>query len=58
MAKSPTPSWLLMAPGAWLMLGLALTFALIIAALPFLMLQWGFSGADIRGGRLAAVHAQ
>ena len=27
---------------------LALTFALIIAALPFLMLQWGFSGADIR----------
>jgi len=27
---------------------LALTFALVIAALPFLMLQWGFSGADIR----------
>jgi len=27
---------------------LALTFALIICALPFLMLQWGFSGADIR----------
>ena len=27
---------------------LALTFALGIAALPFLMLQWGFSGADIR----------
>jgi small-conductance mechanosensitive channel len=27
---------------------IALTFALIIAALPFLMLQWGFSGADIR----------
>ena len=26
----------------------ALTFALIICALPFLMLQWGFSGADIR----------
>ncbi len=29
---------------------IALTFALIIAALPFLMLQWGFSGADIRDG--------
>ena len=27
---------------------LALTFALVICALPFLMLQWGFSGADIR----------
>lgn len=27
---------------------LALTFALLICALPFLMLQWGFSGADIR----------
>jgi small-conductance mechanosensitive channel len=27
---------------------IALTFALIICALPFLMLQWGFSGADIR----------
>ena len=27
---------------------IALTFALVIAALPFLMLQWGFSGADIR----------
>jgi small-conductance mechanosensitive channel len=27
---------------------LALTFALVIGALPFLMLQWGFSGADIR----------
>ena len=27
---------------------IALTFALIIGALPFLMLQWGFSGADIR----------
>jgi small-conductance mechanosensitive channel len=27
---------------------LALTFALVIAALPFLMLQWGFSSADIR----------
>ena len=27
---------------------LALTFALIIAVLPFVMLQWGFSGADIR----------
>lgn len=27
---------------------LALTFALVISALPFLMLQWGFSGADIR----------
>jgi small-conductance mechanosensitive channel len=26
----------------------ALTFALVIGALPFLMLQWGFSGADIR----------
>jgi small-conductance mechanosensitive channel len=26
----------------------ALTFALIIAGIPFLMLQWGFSGADIR----------
>ena len=26
----------------------ALTFALIIAVIPFLMLQWGFSGADIR----------
>jgi potassium-dependent mechanosensitive channel len=26
----------------------ALTFALIMGALPFLMLQWGFSGADIR----------
>ena len=26
----------------------ALTFALVICALPFLMLQWGFSGADIR----------
>jgi potassium-dependent mechanosensitive channel len=26
----------------------ALTFALVIAAIPFLMLQWGFSGADIR----------
>ena len=29
---------------------LALTFALVICALPFLMLQWGFSGADIREG--------
>ena len=29
---------------------IALTFALIICALPFLMLQWGFSGADIRDG--------
>jgi potassium-dependent mechanosensitive channel len=27
---------------------IALTFALVICALPFLMLQWGFSGADIR----------
>jgi len=27
---------------------IALTFALVIGALPFLMLQWGFSGADIR----------
>ena len=27
---------------------LALTFALVIGALPFLMLQWGFSGDDIR----------
>ena len=27
---------------------LALTFALILCALPFLMLQWGFSAADIR----------
>src|SRR5439155_21397647 len=27
---------------------IALSFALVIAALPFLMLQWGFSGADIR----------
>jgi len=27
---------------------LALTLALVIAALPVLMLQWGFSGADIR----------
>jgi small-conductance mechanosensitive channel len=27
---------------------LALTLALVICALPFLMLQWGFSGADIR----------
>jgi small-conductance mechanosensitive channel len=27
---------------------LALTFALILCALPFLMLQWGFSVADIR----------
>jgi small-conductance mechanosensitive channel len=27
---------------------LALTFGLLICALPFLMLQWGFSGADIR----------
>jgi potassium-dependent mechanosensitive channel len=27
---------------------LALTFALVICALPFLMLQWGFSAADIR----------
>jgi small-conductance mechanosensitive channel len=26
----------------------ALTFALIIAVIPFLMLQWGFSSADIR----------
>jgi len=26
----------------------ALTFALAIGALPFLMLQWGFAGADIR----------
>jgi potassium-dependent mechanosensitive channel len=29
---------------------LALTFALIICAIPVLMLQWGFSGADIRDG--------
>src|SRR6478672_5976593 len=29
---------------------IALTFALIICALPFLMLQWGYSGADIRDG--------
>jgi small-conductance mechanosensitive channel len=27
---------------------LALTFALVIAGIPVLMLQWGFSGADIR----------
>ena len=27
---------------------LALTFALVVGLLPFLMLQWGFSGADIR----------
>ena len=27
---------------------IALTFALILCALPFLMLQWGFSAADIR----------
>jgi potassium-dependent mechanosensitive channel len=27
---------------------LALTFALVIVAIPFLMMQWGFSGADIR----------
>src|SRR5262245_2570467 len=27
---------------------IALTFALVICALPFLMMQWGFSGADIR----------
>jgi small-conductance mechanosensitive channel len=27
---------------------LALTFALILCAIPVLMLQWGFSGADIR----------
>jgi small-conductance mechanosensitive channel len=27
---------------------LALTFGLVICALPFLMLQWGFSSADIR----------
>jgi small-conductance mechanosensitive channel len=27
---------------------IALTFALLICALPFLMLQWGFSSADIR----------
>src|SRR5581483_6558253 len=27
---------------------IALTFALLICAIPFLMLQWGFSGADIR----------
>jgi small-conductance mechanosensitive channel len=27
---------------------LALTFALILCAIPFLMLQWGFSAADIR----------
>ncbi|HJU32456.1 MAG TPA: DUF3772 domain-containing protein, partial [Hyphomicrobiaceae bacterium] len=32
---------------AWLT-EVALTFALIIGALPFLMLQWGFSGAEIR----------
>ena len=32
---------------AWLT-EIALTFALIIAVIPFLMLQWGFSGADIR----------
>ncbi len=32
---------------AWLT-EVALTFALIIVAIPFLMLQWGFSGADIR----------
>src|SRR5262249_16440125 len=29
---------------------LALSLALVIAAIPFLMLQWGFSGADIRDG--------
>lgn len=28
----------------------ALTFALVICAIPVLMLQWGFSGADIRDG--------
>jgi potassium-dependent mechanosensitive channel len=27
---------------------IALTFALIICAIPFLMMQWGFSGADVR----------
>jgi potassium efflux system protein len=27
---------------------IALTFALMIGAIPFLMLQWGFAGADIR----------
>lgn len=29
---------------------IALTFALIICAIPFLMMQWGFSGADVRDG--------
>jgi potassium-dependent mechanosensitive channel len=32
---------------AWLT-EVALTFALVICAIPVLMLQWGFSGADIR----------
>jgi small-conductance mechanosensitive channel len=34
---------------AWLT-EIALTFALTICAIPLLMMQWGFSGADIRDG--------
>ncbi len=30
MAKSPRPSWLLMAPGIWLMIGLALVMAVVL----------------------------
>jgi ribose transport system permease protein len=35
MAKSPTPSWLLMAPGAWLMLGLALAMGVLLTRTVF-----------------------
>jgi len=35
MAKSPTPSWLLVAPGAWLMLGLALAMAFVLTRTVF-----------------------
>jgi len=35
MAKAPTPSWLLMAPGAWLMLGLALAMGVLLTRTVF-----------------------
>ena len=35
MAKSPRPSWLLLAPGVWLMIGLALAMAVLLRSTVF-----------------------
>jgi ribose transport system permease protein len=35
MAKAPTPSWLLIAPGAWMMLGLAIAMAFLLTRTVF-----------------------